>query len=305
MQQEKILELTDANAYARSVDAPVMHDHISLVRFDDLGPIPHTLNRYHTYAIFAQKNFPMNLRYGVGKYISAADALMAVSPGQLQGQADDGDLTEYHGWALFFDEYFVSGTDFKKRLSDYHFFSYNANEALRLTAEEMTIINGIMCAIQSLLGKEGNNESKDRILQDYIILLCDYIKSFYDSQFNDDKNVSSDILSRFQQVLIDYYEKEMQYKEGLPTVRYCAGELYLSPGYLGDILRANIGQSPLKYIHQFVISRAKSLIMSGKNINQTSIELGFEYPQHFTRLFKNITGVTPSNYLKENIKARA
>lgn len=112
----------------------------------------------------------------------------------------------------------------------------------------------------------------------------------------------SDILSRFQQVLNNYYASGKQKSDGLPSVKYCAGELCLSPGYFGDIVRGALGESPKDYIRGFVIMRAKNLILSGKSIAQIAEELGFEYPQHFTRMFKNTTGKTPRQFLDEQRK---
>ena len=109
----------------------------------------------------------------------------------------------------------------------------------------------------------------------------------------------SDLLARFQQVLIDYYAKSRQRTDGLPSVKYCASELCLSPGYFGDIVRGALGESPKDYIRSFVIHRAKNQILSGQSISQVADDLGFEYSQHFTRMFKNVTGQTPSEFFAE------
>jgi AraC-like DNA-binding protein len=136
----------------------------------------------------------------------------------------------------------------------------------------------------------------DDIIRDYILLILDYCNRFYFRQYKEMVAEGSDILSRFQQVLSDYYSRGMQKKNGLPSVKYCASELCLSPGYFGDIIRDALGESPKDYIRGFVVMRAKNLILSGKNIDRVAEELGFEYPQHFTRMFKNATGQTPRQF---------
>lgn len=297
MKADNILDLNSANDYARHLGTPVYHDHVSLVHYDEAGPVPHSLNRYQTYGIFVQRSFPANLSYGIGRYISADDSLLAVAPGQIGGVADNGERTQYYGWALFFDQAFIHDTDFERRLPQYHFFSYNVNETLRLTDDERETVYGIMGSLQrelKLYGSGGGNA--DDILLDHILLLCDYARRFYDRQFQTAPAEASDILSRFQRVLTEYYERSMQRSHGLPTVRYCADRLFMSPGYLGDTLRKHLGLSPLQYIHKFVVARAESLLVGGRNVSEAAAELGFDYPQHFTRLFKKLTGIPPSQY---------
>lgn len=102
-------------------------------------------------------------------------------------------------------------------------------------------------------------------------------------------------------MLIDYYDRGLQRQNGLPSVKYCASELCLSPGYFGDLIRETLGENPKDYIRGFVVMRAKNLLLSGMSVTQVSEQLGFEYPNHFTRLFKQITGQTPSQFLNESV----
>ena len=292
---ENILIINSPNDYANDIGAPVYHPHISVIHYDEMGKIRHTLNRFNVYAIFVQKNFPDNLTYGVGNYTAIVDALLAYAPGQIGGKADDGTVDQYYGWVLMFDAEFIYGTEFERRLNNYHYFSYNANEALKLTDNEMSIIDNIMITIRKeLITQEPHS---DRIVQDYILLLADFCNRFYERQFKTVSENKGDILARFQNVLLKYYDDGMQYKEGLPNVKYCAEQLFMSPGYFGDIIRKSLGQSPSRYIHSYIIDRAKMLIASGKNVTEVAYALGFEYPQHFTRVFKKETGMLPSKYL--------
>jgi AraC-like DNA-binding protein len=298
---EKIdLYINEANDYARDIGAPVWHPHVSVVHYDEVGEIRHTLNRYNVYGLFLQREFPENLTYGIGRYHEVSGSLLALSPGQIGGKPDDGTRRQYSGWVLLFDAQFIQGSEIERKLADYHFFSYNTNEALFLTEEEKDVLAGLMANLyKEIQADDSQYNGQDDIIRDYILLILDYCRRFYTRQFKEMTTAGGDILSRFQQVLIDYYNKGRQLKDGLPSVKYCASELCLSAGYFGDIVREALGESPKDYIRGFIMMRAKNLLLSGIGVTQVSEQLGFEYPNHFTRFFKQMTGKTPSRFFAE------
>ena len=296
------LYINEANDYARDIGAPVYHPHVSVIHYDEVGEIRHTLNRFNCYGIFLQQEFPESLTYGIGTYHEGDGSLLALSPGQIGGKQDDGTRRQYHGWVLLFDNVFIQGTAIEQKLDGYQFFSYNSNEALILTPEEKDILYRIMANLRQELETQSQSFGHDDIVRNYILLILDYCNRFYFRQFKEMATEGSDILSRFLQVLNDYYTHGLQKTYGLPSVKYCASELCLSPGYFGDIIRDALGESPKDYIRNFVVLRAKNLILSGKAIVQVAEELGFEYPQHFTRMFKNTTGLTPREFFDHQRK---
>ena len=301
---EKIdLYINEANDYARDINAPTWHPHVSVVHYDEVGEIRHTLNRYNVYGLFLQREFPENLTYGIGRYHETSGSLLALSPGQIGGRRDDGTRRQYSGWVLLFDAQFIQGSEIERRLADYHFFSYNTNEALFLTEEEKDVLAGLMANLyKEIQADDSQYNGQDDIIRDYILLILDYCRRFYTRQFKEMTTAGGDILSRFQQVLIDYYNKGRQLKDGLPSVKYCASELCLSAGYFGDIVREALGESPKDYIRGFIMMRAKNLLLSGIGVTQVSEQLGFEYPNHFTRFFKQMTGKTPSRFFAEQLR---
>ena len=296
------LHINHPNDYALDIGAPVYHPHVSIIHYDEVGEIRHTLNRFNVFALFLQREFPENLVYGVGTYQNSDGSLLAYAPGQIGGKSDDGTLKQYHGWVLMFDTEFIRDTPIANRLSDYHFFSYNANEALILTTEEKGILNGLMQNIRTELTQHRDEALTDDIVKSYIQLILDYCSRFYMRQFKEHSATGSDILARFQQLLVDYYARGEQQRRGLPSVKYCASELCLSPGYFGDIVRNALDESPKDYIRSFIIMRAKGLLLGGMSVTQVAEELGFSYPNHFTRLFKNSAGITPSQFLEQQRK---
>ena len=144
--------LNHANDFAQSVEAETYHPMVSVVHFDELGPIAHTLNKMgDVYAFFVQDNFPEDGKYGMGNYDTSKGSLVAVSPGQIIGKADDGTREVYHGWTLHFEAEFMRGTAFEQRLHDYHYFSYNVNEALHTTEGEKQLMWQLMWMIRRFI----------------------------------------------------------------------------------------------------------------------------------------------------------
>ncbi len=139
-----------------------------------------------------------------------------------------------------------------------------------------------------------------RIIIAYLELILEYCLCFYERQFKSETSTDNDLLKRFDKLLHDYYSEHRQYKLGLPTVRYCAQELFLSPGYFSDLIRQTRGVSASTVIRNHVMNLATRYLLSGKTVSETSDLLGFEYLQHFTRQFKKHYGITPSQYVKQN-----
>lgn len=128
-------------------------------------------------------------------------------------------------------------------------------------------------------------------------MLLDYCLRFYERQFITRTGANRDVLTRFESLLEDYFSSERIVREGMPSVKYCAGELCLSANYFGDLVKKETGKTAQEYIQIYLINVAKEKILDpDKSISQVAYELGFQYPQHFTRMFKKVTGMTPNHY---------
>jgi AraC-like DNA-binding protein len=222
-----------------------------------------------------------------------------VAPGQTGGVSDNGEIIHIKGWVLLFSPELLHGTDLARRIDDYHFFSYYENEALHTTPDEQRTIDICFKMIRNELRSKPDNEHLRRIIIAYLELILEYCSVFYERQFKTEATADNDLLKRFDDLLRHYYNEGRQRKLGLPTVRYCAQELFLSPNYFGDLIRQATGETAIVIIRNFVMQRATAYLHDGKTISETSDLLGFEYPQHFTRQFKKHFGITPSEFVRK------
>jgi AraC-like DNA-binding protein len=183
-----------------------------------------------------------------------------------------------------------------KVIKDYSFFYYEVNEALHLSKKEKNTIVDSLRKIAEEIEQNIDKHSKTLIVSN-IELFLNYCIRFYDRQFITRNNVNKDILVRFENLLTDYFRSGKAKINGLPSVAYCAGQMHLSSNYFGDLIKKETGNTALDYIQSRVIDEAKEKIFdAGKSLNEIATELGFRYQQHFTRLFKQRTGVTPNKY---------
>lgn len=293
---KQILKVHNVNDYARYIGAPVLHPLVSVIHYDELEHCRHSLNNYDVYGIFIGDETLENLTYGLTTYDLRRHALMCVAPGQIGGKADTGEEIQTKGWALLFDPELLHGTDLERRMPSYTYFSYNTNEALLMTAEQrLTIVNLLEALRKELAQTDGHTQ---HIITAYLQLILEHIARYYARQLSQQIQSSSDLLTRFEDLLKRYYDKGLQLTHGLPTVRYCAQELFLSTNYFGDLIRQMTDDTASNIIRRFVMSQAQKLLISGMSITSTANQLGFEYPQHFTRMFKKHFGESPSQYVK-------
>ena len=217
-------------------------------------------------------------------------------PGQAFGAEDDGTVFQPDGLVLIFHPDLLQGTPLARAIKDYTFFNYEVNEALHLSKEERALIQGCFQSIGYELRHAIDRHSRQLIV-DAIKMLLDYATRFYDRQFITRENQNHDILARLETVLTDYFASGRPQREGLPTVQQLADKVHLSPNYLSDLMRKETGITALNYIHQHLIDRAKiELASTSHTVSEIAYQLGFQYSQHFTRLFKNKVGMTPNEY---------
>ena len=194
----------------------------------------------------------------------------------------------------------IKGTSLGKSINEYSFFSYNTNEALHLSKKERKIVFDCFSKIQYELSQALDKHSK-KLIASNIELFLNYCERFYDRQFITREHINKGILERFEELLNNYFSSEKPYSLGLPSVAYCADELHLSANYFGDLIKKETGKTAQDYVQDKIIDIAKGKIFNAsKSISEIAYELGFKYPQHFSRLFKNRVGYTPNEYRNLN-----
>ena len=297
MAMKNILKVDSPNDYARFVDAPELHPLVSVIHYDELAPFRHSLNNYGVYGLFIQRQFPKSLSYGM-KTVQVTDAsIIAVAPGQLGGLEDNGERISLSGWVVMWSPELLHGSELEHHMDRYQFFSYFFSDSLRMEPAEWLSITRLVEQMRQELTEHDDSPMLRSILMGYLRLLLEYCNRIYQRQLSQEDLGGNDVLKRFHGLLQRYFSEGHQLSQGLPTVAYCASELAYSPRYFGDVIRKATGGTAIGYIHTYVINQAKSLLMHGHNISETSHLLGFDYPHHFTRLFKKVTGLTPSEYL--------
>ena len=294
---KKILKVNNPNDYARFVDAPELHPLISIIHYDELKPFRHSLNNYGVYGLFIQQQFPFNLSYGMKTMQASDGSIIAVEPGQIGGLEDNGERITLSGWALLWSPELLHGSELERQIDRYQYFSYFFTDSLRMEPDEWLSITQIVALMRQELKAHEDSPTLRNILLGYLRLILEYCNRIYLRLLSEESKGSDDLLKRFHNLLQTYFRENRQLSQGLPTVTYCASELAYSSRYFGDLVHKATGGTAIGYIHNYVINQAKSLLMRGHNINETSRMLGFDFPHHFTRLFKRITGITPSEFL--------
>lgn len=291
---KKILKVDNPNVYAKFVNAPVLHPLVSIIHYDELAPFRHSLNNYGVYGLFIQRKFCNELSYGNKQVLVANDSILSVAPGQMGGVEDNGELFSLNGWVILWSPELISEEQSLAR--KYPFFSYFFNMPLVMEPAEWDAITQLLNLMRKELEQQEDSSILRKVIVSYLKVILEYCNRIYYRQKEEKETDSSDLLLRFQNILEQYYEQGLQQKMGVPSVTYCAKELAYSPPYFGDMIRKLTGQTAISYIHDYIINQAKSLLMNGYNVNETADMLGFDYTNHFTRIFKKKTGMTPSEY---------
>lgn len=275
-----------------------LHPMISLVDNTELvinGDLTNSSFLLDFYKISYKFSTNGKMGYGQGYYDFNEGGLMFASPNQLIF-TDSEEGVEYGGYTLLFHPDFIRNYPLGKNIKKYGFFSYETNEALHLSDSEKTTIIGLLTSIDNELHTAIDEMSQDVIIS-YIDVLLNYSNRFYKRQFITRKIMSSDLLLKVEETLDNYLNNAETLKRGLPTVDFLASQINVSTHYLSDMLRTLTGQNAQQHIHSKLIEKSKDfLISTNLSVAEIAYQLGFEYPQSFSKLFKKKTSLTPLEF---------
>lgn len=286
--------------YADTFGNKTQHPLISLVDLNQAKPLKREKFTVNFYAVILKETRCGDLRYGNRYYDYAEGTLVFFGPGQIIGNEPEGELHQPYGKALIFHSDLIRGSSLGRQIHEYSFFSYQSSEALHLSDKERDVVLACFENIALEVGQNMDRHTKELLVAN-LELLLKYCTRFYDRQFITRSHVNHGLIEQFEQKLTAYLVSDKLRTEGIPTVAYFAQELHLSPNYFGDLIKKETGKSALEYIHLRLIDLAKERIFdAGKSISEIAYELGFKYPQHFTRFFKQKVGVSPHEYRSLN-----
>ena len=293
---KEIVNIETVAQYNTMRGATTLHPLITLLDLSKANPMPAKTFNFGLYAIFLKELNCGELKYGRSNYDYQEGTLVFISPGQVLGIQPGVKTFAPKGWAMLFHPDLIKGTALGKHIHEYTFFSYSVNEALHLSEKERQIVLDCFSKILFEIAQSIDRHSK-KLIASNIELLLNYCTRFYDRQFITRDTVHKGITERFEDWLNKYFGSDNPQNNGLPSVAFCAEELNLSANYFGDLIKKETGKSAQEYIQSRILDIAKERIFdTGKSISEVAFELGFKYPQHFTRFFKQKTGLSPNEY---------
>ena len=294
--EKTLLNIETVTEYDDMLGVETLHPQVSVIDLSKARPMRHMRHTFSFYVVFLKDEKNCDLLYGRQRYDYQKGSVVCLAPGQVIGIEDTGEEFQPQGYALCFHPDFIRGTNLGRSIKEYSFFSYEVNEALHLSERERVTFIDCLMKIQEELQHSIDRLSR-RLITNNIELLLNYCLRFYERQFITRQDVNRDILARFEVLLDNYFAGEDVLQKGLPTVKYCASELCLSTNYFGDLIKKETGKTALEWIQSKIIYIAKEqLLIPTSSISQVAYGLGFQYPQHFTRVFKKLTGITPHEY---------
>jgi AraC family transcriptional regulator, transcriptional activator of pobA len=296
---KKVLNINTIAEYNTMVGYQTYHPLVSVIDFSGAKPQERSDVQalyFGFYTVFYKQGKHCDIRYGRNYYDYQDGTLVFIAPGQVISIEEDGSDYKPSGTVLLFHPDLLRGTSLAHNLKDYTFFSYDVHEALHLSEDEKHIVFECFRKIDYEVKRPIDKHSKKLIVSN-IELFLNYCIRFYDRQFITRNHANTGTVERFEHLLNEYLASDMPQTDGIPSVGYFADALHLSANYFGDLIKKETGKSALEHIQAKLIDVAKEKIFQdNKSVSEIAYELGFKYPNHFSRFFKHQVGFTPNQY---------
>ena len=294
---DKIIDLKSVDLYNSLYGLETLHPLVTVVDLNNATkPLNEVQINYGLYGIFLKLRKSCDIKYGRRTYDYQEGTIVCFAPGQSVYVTNTTDEISQPVLGILFHPDLIRGTSLGKNIKKYTFFSYAVHEALHLSEQEREIVIDSLNKISIELQHGIDKHSKVLIAMS-IELLLSYCMRFYERQFITREKESKDALTTFEMLLNDYFESNLPAQEGLPSVKYFADKICLSPNYFGDMVKKETGKTPQEHIQEKIIGLAKeNIIETNQTVSQIAYTLGFQYPQHLCRLFKKHVGCTPNEY---------
>lgn len=298
---DDIFVLDSTEKYNDLYGLETRHPLVSVINLNEATREPGNIHfRYGLYAVYLKMVKSCDILYGRQPYDYQDGTIVCFAPGQSAQFIMTDDKPQKNVYGLLFHPDIIKGTPLGKEIRRYSFFSYSSNEALHISDEEKKTFMESLGIINRELEHAIDKHSRS-LLSMHIQLLLEYCQRFYDRQFITREKVSRGAISRFETLLEEYFDGSNAEESGLPTVRYFADKLCLSANYFGDMVKKETGKTPQEFIQDKIIDLAKEKILGTEDtVSQIAYSLGFQYPQHLCRLFKQKVGCSPNKYRKGN-----
>lgn len=291
-----IVRLDSIDSYNKLYGLETRHPLVTVINLSEATKVVnHVEMDYGVYALFLKNGVNCTLKYGRESFDYQEGTVVSFSPGQLISVDTETDEIAPDVVGLMFHPDLIYKTPLYYKIKDYSFFDYSQREALHLSVEERRIFIECLDHIKTEIEYPVDNHTAD-IISGYILVMLDYISRFFDRQFITRNRINSDILWKFENALKEYY-KSGRSKDGIPSVNYFAELVNLTPGYFGDLVKKATGRTAQDIISSRITEYAKQrLSMTNDDISVIAYQLGFQHPQHFSRMFKRMTGISPTQF---------
>ncbi|PWS29775.1 helix-turn-helix domain-containing protein [Pedobacter paludis] len=297
---DKVLRIDTVSEHDKFYHQQNLHPQVSIIDFHGTAPEVYASKmNFGFYAVYLKDVQCGDIKYGRDTYDYQDRTLVFVAPGQIIN-VDINEDYKPSGYALLFHPDLIHGTSLGKHIDNYNFFSYETREALHLSEKERKIVLDCFEKIRYEL-EQGTDKHSKMLIAANIELFLNYCVRFYDRQFITRNEANKSNIEKFESLLKGYFQSDKPQLLGIPAVTWCAEQLHLSPNYFGDMVKKETGKTAMEYIQLKVMDIAKERIMgSNMSISEIAYELGFKYPQHFTRAFKKSVGYAPNEYRSMN-----